>query len=62
MIIVMKACAWEKIVFGSDVAPALVADVVSDYETLMDGLDLSPELQEQVWYGTGARILGIVDR
>ena len=52
-------CAWEKIIFGSDVAPALVADVISDYERLMDGLDLSPKLREDVWYGTGARILGL---
>jgi len=51
--------AWEKIVYGSDVAPDLVGDVVADYEGLISSLKLSPELEEKIWYGTGARLLGL---
>ena len=51
--------AWEKIVFGSDVAHDQVEDVINDYESLMDALDLSPELRDAVWYNTAAKILGL---
>jgi hypothetical protein len=51
--------AWQKILFGSDVPAAKVAEVVQDYETLMNGLNLRPELREAVWYGTAARLLGL---
>jgi predicted TIM-barrel fold metal-dependent hydrolase len=54
-----RTSAWEKIVFGSDVAPSLVSDVIADYESLITSLELSPDLAERIWYGTGARILGI---
>ena len=53
--------AWDKIVFGSDVAPALVDDVIEDHERLLAALELSPAQQDQVWYGTGARILGLLE-
>ncbi len=51
--------AWQKIVFGSDVNYYETRDVMRDYEVLMSALDLSPELQDAVWYGTAARILGL---
>ena len=51
--------AWQKIVFGSDVDIDQIEDVIHDYEELMAALGLSMELQEQVWYGTAARILGL---
>jgi len=53
--------AWEKIVFGSDVAPEFVKDVLNDYERTMDAVGLSPDLREKVLYGTMARILGLED-
>lgn len=51
--------AWQKIVFGSDVGCSEVQDVIHDYEVLMAALKLSPELQESVWYGAAARLLGL---
>lgn len=50
--------AWQKIVFGSDVACAEIEDVLHDYENLMNALALSPELRQAIWYDTGAKILG----
>lgn len=52
-------CAWQKIVFGSDVGRDEIHDVVSDYEMLMAALDLSPELEVAVWHGTAANLLGL---
>lgn len=51
--------AWEKIVFGSDVAAALISDVMNDYDNLLTTLNIDPGLQEAVWYKTAARILGL---
>lgn len=51
--------AWQKILFGSDVATRQIADVIHDYELLMDGLNLPAALREAVWYGTAARLLGV---
>jgi predicted TIM-barrel fold metal-dependent hydrolase len=51
--------AWEKIVFGSDVRYTDVRDVMRDYEVLMSALNLSTDLQEKVWRGTAARVLGL---
>lgn len=51
--------AWSKIVFGSDVASDSIADVIADYERLMAALELDAEVQESVWYGTAARLLGL---
>ncbi len=53
--------AWEKIVFGSDVGPGYVKDVLNDYEVTMQALNLSPELRRAVLYGTMASILGLED-
>ena len=50
--------AWQKIVFGSDVACAEIEDVLRDYENLMDALNLSPELRQAIWHDTAASILG----
>ncbi len=51
--------AWQKIVFGSDVRTDRIEDVLNDYEKLMSALELSPELQDAVWYGTAAKVLGL---
>lgn len=51
--------AWQKIVYGSDVPVEQIADVIHDYENLMDSLQLSPEIRRQVWHDTAARLLGL---
>jgi uncharacterized protein len=51
--------AWEKIVFGSDVPAADIEDVLNDYRKTMSALNLVPELQDKVLYGTMARILNL---
>jgi len=51
--------AWQKILFGSDVPTDSIADVIKDYEKLMDGINMRPELREAVWYGTAAKLLGL---
>ena len=51
--------AWQKILFGSDVPAVRVPEVIQDYEKLMDGINMRPELREEVWYGTAARLLGL---
>ena len=51
--------AWEKIVFGSDVDSPAIQDVVDDYTRTMEATGLSAALQETVWYGTAARMLGL---
>ena len=54
-----RTFAWQKIVFGSDVSADQVSDVIHDYEKLLRANKLSHELQEQVWYGTAAKLLGV---
>ena len=54
-----RTYAWQKIVFGSDVSCDQIEDVVHDYENVMETLDLSPEIRDDIWYGTAARILGL---
>lgn len=51
--------AWQKIVFGSDVANPAIADVVNDYTLLMDALELSGDLRRAVWHDTAAELLGL---
>jgi len=51
--------AWQKIVFGSDVATGEIEDVVNDYEKLMAALDMPAALREHVWYGAAAKVLGL---
>ncbi len=48
---------WQKIVFGSDVAPESIAEVVADYENLFNNLQLPWEFQEWVWWQNAERIL-----
>ena len=54
-----RTYAWQKIVYGSDVALEMIEDVVNDYQKLMDALDMAPELREAVWYKTAAKLLGL---
>jgi uncharacterized protein len=51
--------AWDKICFGSDLAPEHIEDSMHDYQNLMDTLEFSEEEQHKVWYANAARILGI---
>jgi len=51
--------AWEKIVFGSDVPPEEIEDVLDDYRTVMAELEVPEEIQAKVLGGTMARLLGI---
>jgi len=51
--------AWEKILFGSDVAAAQIGEVVDDYRNVLTTLDLAADLRTAVWSGTAARLLGI---
>jgi len=51
--------AWAKIVFGSDVAINLIEDVMNDFQRTMDAIGLRPDLQELVFGGTMARMLGL---
>jgi hypothetical protein len=52
-------CAWEKIVFGSDVHWSAIKDVMHDYEMLMEELNLAPHLRRRVWGETAAELLGL---
>jgi hypothetical protein len=49
--------AWDKIVFGSDVKAEDISDVVNDYLKVVEGLDLSKETTEAIFYRTAANIL-----
>jgi predicted TIM-barrel fold metal-dependent hydrolase len=51
--------AWAKILFGSDVAIELIEDVMNDYQRTLDAIGLRPDLQEQVFGGTMAELLGL---
>lgn len=51
--------AWEKIVFGSDVAYHETPDVLHDYDVLMRTLDLSDEVRAKILGGTAAAIYGL---
>jgi len=50
---------WEKIIFGTDVAPEKVAEVKADYDSLMARLELPARLRKAVLGGTAARALGL---
>ena len=50
--------AWEKIIFGSDVAINLIEDVRQDFQRTMDAIGLRPDLQEGVFGGNMAKLLG----
>lgn len=50
---------WHKIVFGSDVGVNQIADVVEDYQRTMDAIGVRADVQEAVFGGTVARLLGL---
>jgi len=54
-----KRDAWEKILFGSDVAADEIHDVMNDYRKVMDHFKLSASLRRKIWGDTAAKILGI---
>jgi len=51
--------AWEKILFGTDVLPEDMGDVLGDYRRVMNALGLSADLQAKVLGGTAAKLLGL---
>ncbi|PIU50926.1 hypothetical protein COS91_07090 [Candidatus Desantisbacteria bacterium CG07_land_8_20_14_0_80_39_15] len=55
----LRRYAWEKIVFGSDVPCNEIEDVLNDYKTVMNELNVPAEIQEKVLGGTMAKILGL---
>ena len=52
-----RTCAWEKIVFGSDVAPEAIADVYRDYEHVIETLGLGDDVAHKIFYETAAQAL-----
>lgn len=48
---------YQKIVFGTDVTPAEMADTLNDYKKLFRGLKLSRKLQDAVMSGTAKKLL-----
>jgi len=51
--------AWEKIVFGSDVAYFETRDVLHDYDQVIRALKLSDDLKWKIFGGTAAKIYGL---
>jgi predicted TIM-barrel fold metal-dependent hydrolase len=51
--------AFDKIVFGTDVAPGTMPEVCDDYRRFFDAIDLSADLRAKVMGGTVAGLLGI---
>lgn len=51
--------AWEKIVFGSDVAYYETHDVLHDYDVIMRELNLSEEIRWKILGGTAAKMYGL---
>lgn len=51
--------AWQKIVFGSDVPVAEIAEVVQDYDRVLDALDLRADIRSAIYGDTAARLLGL---
>lgn len=51
--------AWEKIVFGSDVAYFETHDVLHDYDRLIRALNLSEDIRWKILGGTAAKIYGL---
>lgn len=50
---------YDKIVFGSDDAPAKVAVAVQDHQRHFDGINLPREKREKVWHRNAASLLGL---
>lgn len=51
--------AWEKVVFGSDVAIEYIGGVLEDYLRTMEAIGLRRDLQEAVLGNTMAKLLGL---
>ena len=51
--------AWEKIIFGSDVAYFETRDVLHDYDVLIRALGISDEIRWKMLGGTAAEIYGL---
>ena len=54
-----RSHAWSKIVFGSDVESSEIEEVIRDYTQVLKALSLDAAIQERIWYGTAAAILGL---
>jgi len=54
-----KTCAWQKILFGTDVVSCQMEDVRLDYENFMTTLKLDAKLCSAIWHGTAAKILNL---
>ena len=50
---------FDKVVFGSDVDPGKVAEVVSDYRRHIAAMELATADAEKIWHGNAAHLLGI---
>jgi len=51
--------AFEKIVFGTDVAPGTMQEVYDDYQRLFDAIELDADVRAKVMGGTMAGLLGM---
>lgn len=51
--------AWEKIIFGTDVAYYEAQDLLHDYEHVIRTLNLSDEIRWKILGGTAAKIYGV---
>ena len=50
---------FQKLLFGTDVAPHLMEDVHTDYQRLMEGMDVSEEHRAAIMGGTAAELYGV---
>ena len=50
---------FQKLLFGTDVAPELMEDVYNDYQRLMDGMDVSEDHRAAIMGGTAAELYGV---
>ncbi|MFP3903146.1 MAG: amidohydrolase family protein [Armatimonadota bacterium] len=50
---------YEKIVFGTDVGPDLMGDVMGDYRHFMDYVDMEQKYRDLIWGGTAMKLLGV---
>lgn len=50
---------YEKIVFGTDVGPDMMEDVMGDYRAFMDYVDMDEKYRDLIWGGTAMQIFGL---
>ena len=50
---------YEKIVFGTDVGPDMMADVMADYRQFMDYVDMDDQYRDLIWGGTAMELFGM---